>query len=168
MANVLYPLPHDHSPHSDLPHHEMSLPLAERVAGGGPIWLLGRVIIGGVFVLSGSQKLMGLDHFAATLVRDGVPNGLTPILAPLGACVETFGGLCIVFGLATSWASLLMIAFAITAAFLGHRFWQYEGQIRGLQQANFTKNIMIAAAFCLLYVAGGGPYSIDRWRRQRR
>jgi uncharacterized membrane protein YphA (DoxX/SURF4 family) len=29
------------------------------------------------------------------------------------------------------------------------------------------KNIMIVGAFCLLYVTGGGPYSIDRWRRER-
>jgi len=39
--------------------------------------------------------------------------------------------------------------------------------MRMMQTAHFEKNMMIAAAFCLLYVAGGGPYSIDRWRRLR-
>jgi len=162
MANIPYSASHD------IPHHEMSLPLAERVVGGGLIWLLGRVIIGGVFVMSGSQKLMGLDRFAASLVRNGIPDYLAPFLAPLGAGVETLGGLCIVLGVATTWVSLLMIAFTLTATFVSHRFWQFEGPIRALQQANFTKNIMIVAAFCLLHVAGGGPYSIDRWRRLRR
>jgi uncharacterized membrane protein YphA (DoxX/SURF4 family) len=33
---------------------------------------------------------------------------------------------------------------------------------------HFIKNIMIVAGFCFLYVAGGGPYSIDRWRRHHR
>jgi uncharacterized membrane protein YphA (DoxX/SURF4 family) len=37
--------------------------------------------------------------------------------------------------------------------------------MRMVQTAHFEKNMMIAGAFCLLYVAGGGPYSIDRWRR---
>jgi|SoiMethySBSTD1v2_1073268.scaffolds.fasta_scaffold1758719_2 putative oxidoreductase len=162
MANVPYPESRRH-----LSDHELSVPLAERVAGGGLIWLLARIIVGGVFVMSGSQKLMGLDRFAASLVRNGIPENLALILAPLGAGVETLGGLCIVVGFVTSWASLLMILFTLTAAFIGHRFWQFEGLTRGLQQSNFTKNVMIAAAFCLLYVAGGGPYSIDRWWRQR-
>jgi putative oxidoreductase len=118
--------------------------------------------------MSGSQKLMGLDQFAAYLTKAGIPENIATILAPIAATAETLGGLLIVLGLVTSWASLLMIAFTLAAAFIGHRFWEFEGQIRGLQQSNFTKNIMIAAAFCLLYVAGGGPYSIDRWWRHRR
>ena len=39
--------------------------------------------------------------------------------------------------------------------------------MRMMQTAHFEKNMMIAGAFCLLYVAGGGPYSVDRWRRFR-
>ena len=163
MTNIPYPMPHD-----QMPHHEMSLPLADRVAGGGLIWLLGRVLIGGLFLVSGSQKLMGLDQFAAYLVQGGIPGNIAPALAPLAACAETLGGLFIVLGFVTSWTSLLMIIFTLAAAFVAHRFWDFDGQIRALQQAHFMKNIMIVGAFCLLYVAGGGPYSIDRWRRQRR
>ncbi|MCC6888108.1 MAG: DoxX family protein [Hyphomicrobiales bacterium] len=147
--------------------HNVSLPLAERVAGGGLIWLLGRVVLGGLFLVSGAQKLMGLDQFAALLVKGGIPEGLAAVLAPVAAGAETVGGLCIVLGLATSWASLLMIAFTLVAAFVAHRFWEFEGGMRVLQQNHFIKNIMIVAGFCLLYVAGGGPYSLDRWRRTR-
>jgi putative oxidoreductase len=139
--------------------------LAFRVPGGGTIWLLGRVLIGGLFLISGWQKLMGLDQFAALLVKNGIPEQLAPALAWLGAGVETVCGLFIVLGLATSWASLFMIAFTIVAAFIAHRFWEAPPDLRMLQTAHFEKNMMIAGAFCLLYVAGGGPYSIDRWRR---
>jgi putative oxidoreductase len=143
----------------------VSISLAQRAAAGGPIWLLGRVVLGGLFLLSGAGKLMAIDAFAATLVKSGIPDHFAPSLAWLGAGVETIGGLLIVLGLATSWASLFMIAFAIVAAFIGHRFWEAPPDLRMLQTAHFEKNMMIAGAFCLLYVAGGGPYSIDRWRR---
>jgi putative oxidoreductase len=145
--------------------YQLSLPLNERVAGGRGIWLIGRLILGGLFLLSGTQKLMALDQFAASLVMHGISDSIAPVLAPVAAGAETIGGLCIAIGLFTSWASLLMIAFTIIAAFVSHRFWEYQGQMVALQQAHFMKNMMIAAAFCLLYVAGGGPCSLDRWRR---
>lgn len=145
--------------------HQLSPALNERVIGGRFVWLLGRLILGGLFLMSGTQKLMGLDQFAAMLVKNGIPDGVAAVLAPVAAAAETAGGFLIVMGLATSWASLLMIAFTIAAAFVSHRFWEFEGEMRMLQQAHFMKNIMIVGAFCLLYVSGGGPCSIDRWVR---
>jgi len=141
--------------------------LALRVPAGGSAWLIGRVVLGGLFFISGAQKLMSIDQFAASLVKDGIPDQFALVLAWLGAGVETIGGVLIVLGLATSWAALFMIAFTIIAAFISHRFWEAPDEMRMMQTAHFDKNMMIAAAFCLLYVAGGGPYSLDRWRRLR-
>jgi uncharacterized membrane protein YphA (DoxX/SURF4 family) len=92
---------------------------------------------------------------------------MAAVLAPVAAGAEIIGGFCIVVGLATSWASLLMIAFTIAAAFTSHRFWEFQGTMEQLQQAHFMKNMMIVGAFCLLYVSSGGPCSIDRWMRDR-
>jgi len=141
--------------------------LALRAPGGGAAWLIGRVVLGGLFFISGAEKLLGIDQFAASLVKDGIPDQFALALAWLGAGVETIGGLFIMLGLATSWASLFLIAFTIIAAFIAHRFWEAPPDMRMTQTNHFEKNMMIAAAFCLLYVAGGGPYSIDRWRRLR-
>jgi putative oxidoreductase len=145
--------------------YQLSLPLDERVTGGRAVWLVGRLVIGGLFLQSGMQKLAGLDHFAASLVKNGISDSVAAVLAPVAAGAETAGGLLIVLGLATSWASLLMIAFTICAAFVSHRFWEAPPELAGLQQAHFMKNMMIVGAFCLLYVSGGGPCSIDRWWR---
>jgi putative oxidoreductase len=145
-----------------------TLPLAQRVAGGGMIWFLGRLIIGGLFLMTGSEKLMGLDQFATVLIKGGIPDTVAPTLALLGAAIETVGGAAIVLGLAITPVSLLMMTFVVIATFIGHRFWEFEGQIRQLQLFNFEKNVMLLGTFCLLYVAGGGPYSIDRWWRTRR
>src|SRR2546428_168943 len=72
---------------------------------GDTIVLLGRILIGGIFVQSGFDKLMGLDAFAAGLAARGLPAALMPVLAPIGASVEFFGGLAIVFGLMTRCAA---------------------------------------------------------------
>src|ERR1041385_6927982 len=141
--------------------------LAFRMPGGGAAWLIGRVVLGGLFFISGAQKLMGIDQFEASLVKNGIPDQFAHMLGWLCAGVETIGGWLIGLGLATSWASLFMIAFTVVAAFIAHRFWQAPSEMRMMQTAHFEKNMMIAGAFCLLYVAGGGPYSIDRWRRLR-
>ena len=141
--------------------------LALRAPAGGVVWLIDRVVLGGLFLLSGTHKLMGIDQFAASLVKNGIPEQFAPLLAWLGAGVEAIGGLLIVLGLATSWASVFLAVFTVVAAFIAHRFWQAPPEMRMMQTAHFEKNMMIAAAFCLLYVAGGGPYSVDRWRRLR-
>lgn len=139
--------------------------LAFRVPAGGAVWLIGRVILGGLFLMSGTQKLMGIDQFAASLVKNGIPEQFAPMLAWLGAGVETIGGLFIVIGFVTSWASLFLLAFTVIAAFIAHRFWDVPPEMRMMQMTHFEKNMMIVGAFCLLYVAGGGPHSVDRWRR---
>src|SRR6059058_4964795 len=69
------------------------------------VWLFGRILIGGIFVQSGFQKLMGLDAFAAGLARNGIPGAIAQVLAPVGAAVEFVGGLAIVFGLMTRYAA---------------------------------------------------------------
>ena len=108
MANAHWTIHHD--------PHQLSLPLNERVAGGRGVWLLGRLILGGLFLISGVEKAMELDQFAVTLVKSGISDSMAAVLAPVAAGAEIIGGFCIAVGLATSWASLLMIAFTIAAA----------------------------------------------------
>jgi putative oxidoreductase len=153
--------------HQPLPDHEVALSLKDRVAGGRGIWLLGRFVIGALFLMSGVEKLMGLNAFAGSLIKGGLSSSVAHVLAPIAALAETLGGFCIMVGLATTWASLVMFAFTIIAALIAHRFWEIPGgEERIVQMNHFIKNMMIAASFCLLYVAGGGPCSIDRWRRE--
>lgn len=130
------------------------------------VCLLGRVLIGGIFVQSGFGKLMGLDAFAAGLARNGIPGAVAQVLAPIGAAVEFVGGLAIVFGLMTRYAAVLMILFVIVATLISHRFWELEDAARRAQLTQFSKNIAIMGGFVLLHVAGGGRYAIERlWRR---
>jgi uncharacterized membrane protein YphA (DoxX/SURF4 family) len=59
---------HHHALHAA--NHHDSRPLIDRVAAdyGNALWLVGRILIGGIFVQSGPDKLMELNGFAAMRV----------------------------------------------------------------------------------------------------
>jgi putative oxidoreductase len=132
---------------------------------GDAIFLLGRILIGGIFVQSGFDKLMGLDPFTTGLAARGLPAALVPVLAPIGASVEFLGGLAIVFGVMTRCAALLMIVFVIVATLISHRFWVLQGAERRIQTVQFAKNVAIIGGFLFLFATGGGRYSLERWWR---
>ncbi len=131
---------------------------------GDALLLVGRILLGGIFVVSGYGKLVGLAAFAASLEKHGVPYAAA--LAPLGACVEFFGGLAIVLGIEVRNAALVMIAFVIVATLISHRFWELQDAARRAQVTQFSKNVAIIGGFVLLHAAGGGRYAVERlWRR---
>jgi putative oxidoreductase len=136
------------------------------VAWSDAICLLGRILIGGIFVQSGFQKLMGLDAFAAGLTRNGIPGAIAQVLAPVGAAVEFVGGLAIVFGLMTRYAAVLMILFVIVATLISHRFWAVQGAERRPQTVQFAKNAAIIGGFLYVFATGAGRVSLDRWWRR--
>jgi len=128
------------------------------------VLLLGRLLLGGIFVFSGYFKVTAVATFAASLERRGVP--FAPVMGAIGAYVEFLGGLAIVLGIELRYTSVLMIGFVIVATLISHRFWELAGEARGAQQTQFLKNVGIAAGFVLLHGAGGGRIALERiWRR---
>jgi putative oxidoreductase len=130
------------------------------------VWLFGRILIGGIFVQSGFQKLLGLDTFAAGLARNGIPDAFAQVLAPVGATIEFVGGLAIVLGLMTRYAAVLMILFVIVATLISHRFWPLAGAERRTQAVQFAKNAAIIGGFLYVLATGAGRVSLDRWWRR--
>ena len=131
------------------------------------ILLVGRLALGVIFVKSGFQKLMALGAFAASLAGRGVPA--SSFWAVVGASVEFVGGLLIVTGLKTRYASLLMILFVIVATGISHRYWEFaDAAARRAQESQFFKNVAIIGGFLLLYVGGAGRFALDAVLGRRR
>jgi putative oxidoreductase len=128
--------------------------------------LVARIAMSALFIPGGLRKLTDLAAFTATLHKQSVP--LADVLAPIGACVEFFGGIAVLVGFQLRVATLLMILFTIIASFIAHRFWEFEGPARQMQQTNFFKNLAIIGGFFALWAAGAGGYAVDRlWHRDR-
>jgi putative oxidoreductase len=127
--------------------------------------LIGRVLIGWLFVESGWRKLMGMDAFVANLVNRRVPYAT--VLGWTGAPLEFFGGLALMLGFWARCAALAMIVFTILATLIGHRYWEItDAALRRIQQVHFAKNLAIIGGLVLLAVTGGGRLSVGGWRRR--
>ena len=129
--------------------------------------LIGRVLLGVIFLNSGLGKLLALGAFATSLESRGIPA--PQVLAAVGASVEFFGGVLVILGLKTRLAGALLILFVIVATLIAHRYWDVaEAAARRGQEIHFFKNVSILGGFVLLVATGGGRYSIDAVLRRRK
>jgi putative oxidoreductase len=121
--------------------------------------LIGRILMGWIFVRSGLGKLMDLNAFIATMPGRGLPGWLGYVAAP----VEFFGGIALILGLATRYAAALLLLFVIIATFSSHRYWEFtEAAVRRAQDSNFYKNLAMMGGLVFAFVTAGGRFSVDR------
>ena len=128
------------------------------------ILLVGRILIGWIFVRSGYGKIFDIPSYAATFPPRGLPTFLAYIAVP----AEFFGGLALVFGFATRYAALVMVVFMLVATFSSHRYWDFaDAAARRAQDSNFYKNMAILGGIFSLFACGAGRLSIDAWLRKQ-
>ncbi|HEY1854351.1 MAG TPA: DoxX family protein [Solirubrobacterales bacterium] len=122
--------------------------------------LLGRFLIGGLFVAHGTQKLFGwfggpgpegtAQMMEKLEMRPGKRNAIA------AGSAETFGGLGVALGALTPAAAAALIATMITAirkVHLQKGFFNTEG--------GYEFNLSLIAALLILVDGGPGPISID-------
>lgn len=132
--------------------------VAERHAGS--ILLAGRILLAAIFVWSGFGKL---THFSGFVDSLGAKGLLVPLLwAIVAVAAEFLGGLCVLLGLWTQPAALLMFVFTGFAAFIGHPFWAADAASYQGQFINFMKNLTIMGGFLALFISGPGSISLDK------
>jgi putative oxidoreductase len=121
--------------------------------------LLGRVLIGVPFLISGLGKLAAYGQTTAYIASVGLP------LAPLGWAIaiafEVGGGLLLILGLrAQEVASGLAVFTLATAVFFHHNFADQN------QMIHFLKNLVIIGGLLQIAHFGAGRYGLDA-RRSR-
>ena len=126
--------------------------------------LVGRVLMGWIFVSSGWRKLMDIPGFVKTMPRRGLPDFLGYVAPP----VEFVGGICLIVGLATRYAALVMLLFVIIASFSSHRYWAVDPKDYANQSAHFWKNVSMKGGLIFLFITGAGRYALDWMLAKRR
>jgi putative oxidoreductase len=125
--------------------------------------LVGRVLVGFIFINSGWRKLMDIPAFVASMPRRDLPTFLGYVAPP----VEFIGGICLVLGFATRYASLVILLFIIIATFSSHRYWNYPEAQQANQSSHFWKNTSMMGGTLLLFIAGAGRFALDRMLARR-
>lgn len=113
---------------------------------------IARIFLAQIFLLSGIFKISGYEGTQNYMNAMGVPGGLLPLVIML----EVAGGLALVVGWQTKWASLALASFTLVAAVIFHS--NLDDQ---MQTIMLMKNIAIIGGLILLAIHGPGSLSID-------
>jgi len=124
--------------------------------------LVGRILLGLIFVLSGFAKISGFDGTAGYIASKGLP--LPQLLAALTIVVELGGGLALMAGFYTRQAVVALAGFSLLTAVVFHNFWAAPQAEQMGQQINFMKNLAIAGGMLVLAAFGPGRLSVDARR----
>ena len=115
--------------------------------------LAGRILLSGLFLLSGVGKVGAYAATAAYMSSVGVPGVLLPVVI----ATEVLGAIAIILGWQTRITAFLLAGYSLLAALIFHT--NFADQIEMIM---FLKNVSIAGGFLLLVANGAGPLSFDR------
>ena len=122
------------------------------------IELIGRLLLGQLFLLSGLYKLGSYSAVAGMMQGAGVPTSLLPLVI----ATELGGGLALILGWNTRIGAFLLAGFTFLAGLIFH-----SNFADPMQQQMFMKNITIVGGLLVLVARGAGALSIDAWRARR-
>jgi len=114
--------------------------------------LIARIFLGHIFLLAGISKIGGYEATQGYMEAMGVSGMLLPLVIAL----EILGGLAVIIGYQTRWASIALAGFTVLAAVLFHNNFADQTQM-----ILFMKNIAITGGLMLLATHGAGAYSLE-------
>lgn len=116
--------------------------------------IVGRLLLGGLFVAGGARHLLVLPALTGVLAARGVPYPKVSLI--LGSVIEIAAGLALMAGVFVPAAAAILIAFTIAASILMLNFWDLEGDARHLAISVWMSNCAIVGGL-LLAVADALP-----------
>jgi putative oxidoreductase len=121
--------------------------------------LIARLFLAALFLIFGVRKVRDFSGTVAQIVGDGVPM---PLVAACGSVfMEIPVAFAVAIGAFTRPAAVLMAFYTLGTSLIEHRYWTVKGPDQLEKMEAFYKNLSIMGGFLLLFVAGGGRYSID-------
>ena len=121
--------------------------------------LLGRILIGVPFMLSGFGKLMAHDATVGYIGSMGLP--LPQLGWLIALTVELGGGALLVLGYRARGVAAVLAVFTLATALFFHRNFADQNQM-----IHFLKNIMLVGGLLQIVYFGAGPLSIDAARNR--
>jgi len=124
------------------------------------LFLLGRVLYGGFFVLGGINHFQHLGMMAGFTASKGVPAA-KPLVLVSGLLILV-GGLLVIVGWHVRIGLACIVLFLGPVTFLMHNYWVEEDMMQRInQRVNFQKNIaLLGAALMMLMLARPWPLSL--------
>lgn len=116
--------------------------------------LIGRILIGVLFLIAAYVKMKGYGGTTGYFTKLGIP--LPAVMVPLTILFEVVAGILLIVGYQTRLVALLIAAFCIVSALLAH-----TNIADGNQLNRLLKNLAVAGGALALFVSGPGANSVD-------
>lgn len=104
-------------------------------------WPLGRLLLGGLFVVGGIHHFFIFSGLAQAMGALGVP--LPRLALFVGSAFQTVAGALLIFGIAVPYAALGLVLFTLLASFMMLNFRNLEGPARENAINNWQLNLAI-------------------------
>lgn len=111
-------------------HPALSAPDGGAPSTSDTLLLIGRILLGFIFLRSGYGKMFDIGAVAAGFASRGMPTFLAYIAVP----AEFFGGLALILGFATRYCAVVLFVFTAVATFTSRRYWDFADAARAGRQ----------------------------------
>ena len=113
------------------------------------LFVLGRILLGGYFIMSGANHFKHLVMFTGYAKSKGVPMPREAVM--LTGLMMILGGLGILLGIYIEFAVFLLAVFLAVTTMQMHQFWKItdHGE-RMAEEINFKKNLALLGAVLML------------------
>ena len=122
------------------------------------VLLVARVCLASVFLVSGAHKAVWYKQAVAEFHLAKVP--LVSVTLPATIAVHLLGSLCLILGVFTAEAALVLAAFTLLATERAHGFWRYNGSARLDRSRNALANMGLIGGLLILAVTGAGQLAL--------
>lgn len=123
------------------------------------LMVLGRICLSVIFLLSGIGKFMDPAGLSLYMASKGMP--MIPFFLYTAALIEILGGVCLLLGIKTRIAALVLFLYLIPVTVIFHAFWDSPPAEVAAQMGNFLKNLAIMGGLLYAIANGAGKCSID-------
>ncbi|MBV0923110.1 DoxX family protein [Halomicroarcula limicola] len=134
--------------------------MAFETAGSAELFLLGRLLFGGVLAFTGLNHFLNADGMIPYAEAKGLPAPAAAVYGSGGLLV--FSGLLVILGAYPVVAAGALAVFLVASAVTMHDFWAVPEDQQQDEMTQFLKNVALAGgALVVLTVAGTSwPYSV--------
>ncbi|HUN97870.1 MAG TPA: DoxX family protein [Bradyrhizobium sp.] len=123
--------------------------------------LTARIFLALLFLIFGWRKIRDYPGTVSQMAQDRLP--MPGLAAAIAIFMERPVSIAIAIGLLTQPLAILVALYTLGTSLAEHRFWRVRDAHWLESMENFFKNLAIMGGFLLLFVTGGGKYSVDSW-----
>jgi len=115
--------------------------------------IIGRILLGLLFLIAGISKCMDLNAAAALVEAGGLPFPM--ILAVIAAVIEIGAATLLILGYKSRYAASVLVIYTLATIIF------FDLDVAGSGQINFLQNLAIMGGLLYAVAYGSGGYALD-------